>query len=444
MTAKPTLVALLHGRLAREGLWVLAGQIGTALIGLGAIRVITEFVPAAVFGEINLALAALLITQSLFLAPILNAQLRFFPDAQRSGHLGTLNTTLLSALSKTSAVILGLSLLIGITWSVLDRSPKPAGLLAIGILWLAPAAAATYLKNVLNSERRQGALAVATSLEAAAKPALAIALVTVLGAATVPYLGGQALGTAAVSMMMLLWMWWTKRTPQQAQPLAAFDAVPHIKRGTLERQLWRYAKPLIPLAATTWLIHQGDRYILAYFRGTEELGLYTAAYLLASQPFLLLCGACILLFRPYMFEAAAMGDQSAVLRYSRFWIGATVTVGCAILISIIVLRAPIGNLLLADDYRAASSILPLIAAAYLLLAVGVVFENILLAAEQSRAVLASSSVGAAVSIGCAFLLIPDFSIVGASWATLLGIAAHTLVLAVLARHTRFNTAQVEG
>jgi len=428
--------AALRAGIAREGVYVSAGLVGSAVFTVAATRVITEFLPAGVFGRVSLVLATLTLLQGSLFSPMLGAQLRFYPEARDDGYVRDLHLTLLRMLAVTTLPAIALSMMLAVAWPVSHGHRALIQLVLIGWAWLAAASLIGLTKNLFNAERLQGPLATISVLESIAKPGLAIALVAVLGATALPYIGGQAVGVSIVALGAVSWWARPARRRARAENSKRFS---QSNIDGLQRRLWRYALPLLPIAAIHWIIHLSDRYLIGYFHGTEAIGIYAAAYSLTSHPFLMLGGAATLLFRPYLFDAASQHRRADMVRQRQRWLAFTIVIGLLGWIALVALKRPIGALLLAPEYREGTSIFPVISAGYMILAIGSVYENWLLALKRTRAILGCYVVAMVISVVLALLLIPTFSVYGAAWATLLGLGAYTATCVFVARNIEPET-----
>ena len=86
------------------------------------------------------------------------------------------------------------------------------------------------------------------------------------------------------------------------------------------RQAAAYGLPFIPLAAVLWFTNLGDRYLLNGLRGTDEVGLYVAAFGIASKPAILVGGTITLAARPILFDAVSRGLRRKARHVFRLWL----------------------------------------------------------------------------------------------------------------------------
>jgi len=78
-------------------------------------------------------------------------------------------------------------------------------------------------------------------------------------------------------------------------------------RFTELKRYLRFGLPLVPNAAILWIMHSGDRYIIGYFMQPKDVGIYAAAYSLASVVSFLLGPLQAVLF-PTISKSYDSGD----------------------------------------------------------------------------------------------------------------------------------------
>jgi PST family polysaccharide transporter len=210
------------------------------------------------------------------------------------------------------------------------------------------------------------------------------------------------------------------------------------RNAELERDISRYAFPLMPLALVCWLSSLGDRYIVAGVVGLDQAGVYAAAYGLVSRPFLIAGSALCLTLRPLYFEAVSMDNRETARNVFTIWMG----IGCFVcfigVVGFFLLHDWIAKLLLAENFRTAAQLMPWIAAGYGLMTVAVVFENVLYANKKTRTVLVLQIAVALASVGLAYVGISRFGLLGAAMACPIYFAFHLALAFGLAKFTVRN------
>lgn len=379
--------------------------IGQCLAGLGLLvgtRVVTEVVPTGVYGTVSLLLGLAMLSRNVACVPVLQAALRFYPEAELSREIPRLREVVRRLLTTTTTPLVAVLLAVGGTWSALGRAgwlvaPALGGLVALDV-------ARSTETTFLTAARRQGTFAVAATAEAWGKPLLAIAAVTFLGTTAESVLLGYAGATAGV----LLWL------RSVRDPRAALSEGKPQGPTLRDADILRYALPLIPQAIVAWVSALSDRYIVGLLLGLQQAGIYAAAYGLVSMPFLLAHSALAYAVRPAYFSAVSSRDRDTEGRTFRIWLVSTLVVCSAGTLLTLLLRDRIVSLVLAEAYRSGARLLPWIALGHTFLGLATVFEGRLHAQKRTRAILTIHVATAVASVAVTLPLVARVGLVGAA------------------------------
>lgn len=187
-------------------------------------------------------------------------------------------------------------------------------------------------------------------------------------------------------------------------------------------------RPALPIATSvfmTLVYYNLDKLMLGVLRDDTEVGLYEAAYrwvMVALVPATILSQA----FFPAL--SAALGDRASMAERARAYARSNLGVGFPVALGGALLASPLVVLLAGDAFAPAAPVLAL-----LMVNVGVVYVNMalshpLLAWDLQVPYMWSVSAGAAANVVLNVVLIPDYGLWGAAWATL---GAEVAVLGVL-------------
>lgn len=391
----------------REGLWVIAGQVMTAIAGLAGLRILTELASRELIGQASMLLGVFAIARNVFLSPVANAQLRFHPEHVASGQAAWF-TRRMSRFTWLGALglVVALGLATGI-WKGIDRSVPFVAILALAAAVSAIDAAKSIRVNRLSAERKRAASALWTSLEA---------WLTVLCSAAAlkwsesreSYLAGQTVG-----MLIALGLFGFVFFPSMPR-----DSQPHPVEGDrrLRDLIVRFGLPFVPLAIVGWISGLGDRYIVGGWLGSAEVGTYTAAYGLASRPFLMVGGVMATFARPILFEAEGQGNARKANRVFVLWLAITAGISAMGVVAFWLLGDRLAAVFLAVPFRHrdTTAIFVWVGMAYAFMNGIQVLENRLLSLGISSRLVMPAVAGALASILLNLLLIPRFGIAGAA------------------------------
>jgi O-antigen/teichoic acid export membrane protein len=404
-------------RIVREGFWVGSSQVAAVTAGLVGVRLLTTILPPGVYGQVVLLMGLGTLGTGLFCSPFLQAALRYYPDARRTGGIGALRG-LTAHWLRLGLVATFLCLAFASSWrSVVGAGAVPAVAFAAVAAFVASDAWRSYESGFLNGDRRQADFALRTTLDAWARPLAAVGLAWSLGASALHVVTGFAVGSALVGLALF------RRVVPGEKGSGSWED--HPWTAAHRRGFVRYALPLVPLAALNWLMSVGDRYVLAGTWGTLATGLYAAAYGLGSQPFIATTALIHTTLRPVLYDAVARGDASKERRTLRTWLAIVAVTSLGGWAAMTVLARPICALLLGPAYGGAATILPWIAGAYALQSVQQTFEVILYAHRGTRRLVALQGIAAATAIVFYLILVPPYGAFGAALGTLLAFLVTT-------------------
>jgi len=420
-------------RILKDGLWVLASSFIVAAAGLVSIRVFTELAPKDIFGEANLFLGVLALGASTFISPITSAQLRFHGEYDLGGR-SLWFTHEISRLTLAASLLLGVLLVMGImSWGMFRGRLVETSIVFFLVILLLVNAQRNLRISRLNAERRQVQYAVWSAAEA-----VLIAACTALALWSWTSVGGFLLGQVSGMAIALGIFGWLLYPGHREQKIAETSAVED--RKLFMRKLLAYGLPFIPMSMMTWASNLGDRYILAGMVDSAAVGQYVAVFAIASRPVLMIASVLNDNLRPVMFDAVNASSTAKTSLVFRGWIAVTLVVGSGILLGYWIAGDWIIQLLLASEYRqGAFSIMMWVVFGYVVYSLILVFENRLLALEQSRRLILPQFAGAVVNVLLSIILIPKTGIVGAaqanaaSFCAQLGVTALVLVI-VLNKH----------
>jgi len=393
-------------KLFHDGLMVSLGQIGAALGALVSIRIFTEILEPKVFGSVTLVIGMVMFCEGLAVNPVMQAILRYYASYSRTDELCILRTESIQFLKTTTLILLVAAILSSAGYGFLERdlSYIPIGVL-VGILLVADASICTELA-FFNAANRQSSLAIWKTIDACARQILAWVCVVLFGATVHSALAGYVVGAVIVLIMI---------TTVSTREATNHKSESHLERShDVRRALITYAMPIMPLAIVSWLSNWSDRYVIGALLSLEDVGVYSAAYGIASRSISMLCGAIDTAIRPRYFNAVASGNEGREQEIFSMWIAAVCVAVTMVVCCFYLFSGTIARLLVAERYQGGAWLMPWVAAGYSLLGVSQVFAASYYAKLRTRLVLLVESVGAATKVIVAYPAILFVGLFGAA------------------------------
>jgi O-antigen/teichoic acid export membrane protein len=391
-----------NGQLLRQLSWAAFGQIASAMGLIVGIRLLTEFVPPAVYGNVSILLGIGAFCYTIFHAPLFHASLRFYSDAQKRGQVGLLRLTIFELAHKILFPVTILFVLGGLFYSFYAGTSWWFGVLLAAILIV------DVYKNLetglLNAARRQRECALWNVAETWGRPICAIILVSCFQASA----GLILFGYLCASLPIYCYFRLTGKLEGGEEPVTGSD-----RRNVLLKEIYRYALPLVPSALVGGIYSLSDRYIVGGFLGLEQLGIFAAVSGLMSRPFIIMCGIIEQSLRPVYFErvVAENGSGEGILRR---WLMLATLICAAGFFLVVSLRSQVVNILLAPKYRSSVDLIPWLATGYACYAISFIYENVFHAYNKTVAMLKINIAMAIVMVVVTMLLTYNYRVLGAA------------------------------
>lgn len=340
-------------RLASEATSILAGQIVNILGSLALIRLLTEHITVAVYGQWALCLSIVAIVNQVVMGGIIAALARYHSIAIEGTDIrGYLNGALLVVkratlgICVTAAVgVIALALMGQTSWIPL--------LLTLGALALLGG-----YNSCLAAIRSAARSHLIVAIHNGAGPWLTVVLILTFG------------GRGEVSLLMIA-------VPYAISALLIFSSqlmlfkniIPKNNKGLVAkpshdwpRVIIKFALPFSLFGAFSWAQQISDRWALEYFSSTDTVGQYAVLFQLGFAPGVLGIGLLMQFLAPILYKiSGAANDPDRNRKVKRMALGmvAISLLGTIILFLItLILHTSIFMLLTASHYWAMSYYLP--------------------------------------------------------------------------------------
>lgn len=338
-------------RLSKEGLWIVLGQ-GAAITGvLFGVRLMTELLDPAAYGELALAMTVATLVNQSVLGPLGNGISRFFAPAKEQSDVGAYLHAAARLVLLATAVIFAVMLLAMVALKIAGLGAwiaATAGALVFSVLsgWSA------VLSSIQAAARHRAIVALHQGLESWLRYLLAGALLLWLGPGSSVALLGYAL--ALVVVLGSQYCFFRRMTPN-------LKGVQHAT-GKWQEQIWAFSWPISIFGVFTWMQLASDRWALGLFSTSQEVGLYAVLFQIGYFPISLLSGIAASFLAPIFYQRA--GDASSEQRntdvnriswHITWWsLGITLV---AVLVALLA-HGTIFRLFVAPQYHSVSGMLP--------------------------------------------------------------------------------------
>jgi O-antigen/teichoic acid export membrane protein len=204
----------------------------------------------------------------------------------------------------------------------------------------------------------------------------------------------------------------------------AFREVPFCLVADKLKPMLRFGAPLIITGLSSFIVVFSDRYFLRHFASLADVGVYALGYKLSSVVVVLVTVPFTLAWQGQQFELAR--KENALELYSKIqtyqWF-----VGIFFALAVSVMARDVLPWIAPPAYAAATSVVPLIAFSYVLANTRTVIQSGMYVRGATQYAALIAAVVTAVNLGLNYLLIPQYLVIGAAWATVISYAV-SLVL----------------
>lgn len=200
---------------------------------------------------------------------------------------------------------------------------------------------------------------------------------------------------------------------------------------TLFKKLWLFGLPIIPASIAMWFVDISDRYMLQFFRTSEEVGIYSLGYKFGFLLSILLVAPLQLAWPTVYFSIAHKSEAQKI--YSKVLTYYSV-IGIFIALSLSLFAENFLSWFAGSAFIGAYKIVPLVAFAYVLYGVHFILVPGLHIKEKTKLYPWLVIIPAITNILMNLWAIPRYGMTGAATTTILSFAIMVIFTQILTRH----------
>jgi len=400
--------------LASEFFWIGAGQAATTVGVFVAVRVLTEQLGSNEYGSLALATTAASLVQQVVFAGTRGSSLRFFAAAIEGGEVGIFLRAVWRLLAQRLALLVGVVVLLIAGLVATDNLhwvsfAVPAWMYAILF------AAGGVLDGMQNALRQRAVVAWHQAL----KEWLKIGVVLLVFALVAPTAQVTLWCYALVAALILISQFGFFAAKARVLPLEGLIGPKQASDEWFQR-LTTYGWPYATWGLFSWAQISSGRWALEAFATTADVGRYAALHQVGYYPISVVSGLLVTLVAPIIFQRAGDATNAQRVQGARRWnlllLSLSLVLTAVPVLGLAFFHRPLFALVVAPDFRAVSSLLPLMALAGGLFASGQVASLLLETGAETQRLIApkigTAVIGALLNIAGAYFL----GIRGVVWA----------------------------
>lgn len=400
----------------------LPAHIVPAITGFISIPIITRIFPPEIYGNYSLAMATIMILTTL-LSWIPLSTIRFYTGYEIDKKLDIFYGTIvkLNLISILPITIIFITLLFFIKANLTET-------LFILLLLGAGVSAVTcfysILQGVLSAKRQVAWYSGFVTWNRFLSLGLGLALIIWFKSGIKGLLWGTIL-----SITIILPILWKK----------AIGNIPVLRSSidfTLGKQMAKYSFPLVAGNLAAWVLSLSDRYILEFFRGSQEVGIYSASYNITNQSIMLLVNLFMMASWPIatqLWEKEGISKtREFISNTTRYYLMACIPA----IVGMSVLSKHIISILTGQQFFEGYKVIPFVTFGIFFLGLQQRYHPGILLHNKTALITLAVVLSGLVNLGLNFFLIPKYGYMAAAWSTLISYA-FLLFIIVFGSHKIF-------
>ncbi len=288
-------------RLLAEGGWVVSGQIASVIGALVLVRVLTEYLDPAQYGELALGLTLAGLVNQTILGGITNGIGRYYSIAAEKQDLGAylLATRYLLAYATAAVLAIALILIAGLYWLGYSQW---IGLAAAALIFSVLSGYNSALGSIQNAARQRAVVAFHAGLDAWLKILLAVGVLLWLGTSSTAVVIGYTSSSLLITLSQLFFL--RRTTPNR------YASISRHQRWT--PRIWAYSLPFATFGIFTWMHQISDRWALQAFATANDVGQYSVLFQIGYTPISLVSGIALSFLGPILYQRSGDAILSAM------------------------------------------------------------------------------------------------------------------------------------
>ena len=414
-------------QLAKDSAKYLPSKLVPPLTGIIAIPILTRLFPPQIYGNYILVVAAVSFLSTIAVEWLSSSTIRFFPIYKLNNNLNQFYHVLLKLIIFSVGII---TIFMVVILALLKNhiSTNLIFLLRIGMLLFIVDSFWSVFLNLLRIKQKVGWYSIYSVWKSVAGLTIGIVIVQVFNMGIEGLLFGEIIVT--IIIIPLLW-----KTSLGVQPFKNKGNI----FSSMGKEIAKYGIPAMWINVLTWAQSLSDRYLLEIFRGSYEVGIYSASYSLAEKSIFFIVSLFHLAGTPIAFTLwenhGIEKTRDFMNKIARYYL--LISVPAAVGISILAKSAI--QILVESQYYAGYVIVPLVTFGAFLVGVAHRFAIIFSYYKRTDVLMLCYLGSVILNVALNILFIPKYGYIAAAATTFASYAF--LLLSALFISRRFFTWQ---
>jgi len=403
----------------KDAVKYLPAQIAPGIVGFISIPVITRIFSPQEYGNYSLAMAAVMVLTTLG-GWLPMAIIRFYPAYERDKKLDLFYGHILR-LTFISILVITFTFIIFIFIIKTHISSKLYLFMLIGICVFIAIAIFNVLQYFLRSKRQVGWYSGFAIWKSVMGFGFGITLIVLFKLGIKSLLWGITL-----SIFFVIPLLWRKAIGNISIIFSKLNL-------SIVKDLANYSFPLVIGNLAVWVLSLSDRYILEFFRGSQEVGIYSASYNISEKSIMLISSLFMLASGPisiHIWEKEGKEKSAEFInKITRYYLIACVPA----IIGLSVLSKPILNIMTGEHYFEGYKIIPFVTLGILFLGIQQRFQAGFIFYKKTGYITFTIVASGLLNLFLNFLFVPRYGYFAAAVTTLVSYAFLLFLMIILSR-----------
>ncbi len=404
-------------RIFRDLLTYLPAKVLPAITAVITVPIFTRLFLPDEYGNYMLAFGIAEFLYAIAVTGLASSAMRFYASYDIKSDLSKYFSSMFASTAALSTLAAGIAALVLVLFR--DRiSPELYPMLWIAIVLFVVESWFNILMQILRAQERGKWYTAFELFNRYGTVAISLIMVLLFSIGAVALLWGQVI--AMLIPAVLLFFMTRRGVPVRASAVKVPD---------LRIMVW-YAIPLSLGNVASWGLRLADRYIIQYFEGSYEVGLYGVSYNISARSIELLVGLFLLVPAPILFrvweEKGREETEAAITTFARVFFVLVVPA----VVGLWVLAQPMVGILADAEYFEGYKAVGLVAAGSAAFGLSQLASYGTLVSNRTRWIAINQFIAVGISLVLNFLLVPRFGFMGAAWAAAIAFAALAVLQAM--------------
>ncbi|AGB42260.1 membrane protein involved in the export of O-antigen and teichoic acid [Halobacteroides halobius DSM 5150] len=238
------------------------------------------------------------------------------------------------------------------------------------------------------------------------------------------------LGTALGGLFLVPFLWCELNFPSFSNILSKKKIRSRLVRL---KKLFNYGLPMTGWFLVATILNVGDRYIIQWFKGASQVGLYSANYRLINGTVGLMTAPIVMAVHPFLMRAWENSDKEKMSKWLEVIIEYFFIGGILLISGVWLFSKDIAFYFLGSQFRKGHIIMPVVIGGIIIWQMGMYFHKPLEFVEKTKVMFKLGLITAIINILLNILLIPKFGYIAAAYTTLISFIFYAIIAAVIGK-----------